>query len=101
MVGCLLARQSPLEALLQMVSEGANRFAVSSAYPIKRGRERWHQDRANEEHVLGDQSFLVSIALVVDPCAVWELCHLANVHGELLECSVGCEGSQEITFPPG
>src|ERR1700730_15545842 len=50
--------------------------------------------------MLGGQSFLVFITLKISPRLIRELGHFAVLNREPLEFSVGCEGSEEIAFPP-
>src|SRR6516164_5789277 len=69
MHGCRLARQTPLESGLQVISKNAQRLSIALAHAVKRSRKRRHEDRAEEQRMFRCQSFLVSVLFVVGQAA--------------------------------
>ena len=92
--------QTTFEPLLDLVAEGGDDFSITFADASESRSERGDKDRAEEKSVLGGQSFLVAIVLIVGPGGVREFKHLAGLDTELLEVSVSCEGDEKISFPP-
>jgi hypothetical protein len=99
--GCRLSRHALSQSRLQAISEEVKRLGFARAHALKSGCQGRHEDRAEEQCVLGGQCFPVSVPFVIGPCSIRKRGGLELFDRQMLELPVPFEWSQQFGFPPG
>jgi hypothetical protein len=97
--GFRLGRQTPLQAVFQFRRESAAIPGIAAG--VQAESQRGHEDRTEEEGVLGGQGVRVSVPLIIDPGGVREHGLVVVLDDQTLELTVLLKRRKQVAFPAG